>query len=1228
MHSCVGPAGPAYRARVRPGPAFGPKYRAQAQPGPNRAGPAQRRPGPTPRPNYRLFPFAQRGPVPYLMLLIEGPPVSVWTVETLRPYQQSVLIREMGRNVVEDEESAGKTSRLWNNPKVIKTFRKQRVPTITSIEGIMFEGGGGTSGFSAPCLQEMDRLRLFYIHNAKLKGFPHFPEDLKWLSLPHCQCFEMPTSVSIPGEVTVLHIYGNDDVANVLLEKCTSRNMVFNKLKVLDLSLTSITITPDFSCIPCLAKLTLDNCKELVEVHESVGQLKSLIWLSLTVCMKLLKLPNTICQLTSLEFLSLCGCWNLLDLPKQLGNIASLKHLDFRTGSSHIRTLPDSMRRLHDLEHLLIDHNMLGISSDSDDLVAASKLISHSAYVLDVLPDPCCRRKTKLELIDDTFEELTETFIRWENLESLILNCESLKSLPAGIGQLQKLKVLEMFENLKILSLDGDPMNVTPSFSCLPCLEKLMLMNCKELIEVHESIESLKKLQFLKITGCTMLERLPDNICELRSLKSLNLMGCVKLSSLPERLVDHMELLEELFLDQTGIRSLPAASMGKLPTSLRSLSIKNCQSLKGNIPVSLISPLETLVDLHIIGGPFKGMSNNDYFELKSTISLRASTSWEFMDALPISCCESILRFCFTNKRIEKLTDSIGRFGHVECMTLRCKMLKVLPNSIGKLKNLKDLTLKCHTLALFDCIYLSESLERLVVECIEFEPLPSPSKTIGTSTASSSKNVKESKKSLLSLDNWEASLKIRATRVMKKLKKFYLCAKQITATPDFSFAPYLEDLILRNCEMLTEVHKSVETLGNLKSLSIKGCNALEGLPHIICHLTSLEWLELSQHFDLSSSPENLGLRETRIKSILTSTEKLTQLQYLNLQNSCPGWGNFKGIVFQVRSLEISGSCWELVTALSSSRLHSVEILVITDDQIEALPDSIAQMQKLKHLKLKCQSLKAQPKWIGQLKQLRTFVLDCNNIPPFIDEMCSWEHIEIRLSVRCFHLETVTPTIEGLQNVKCIANFIRQMMGCWGLETLPDLDVSLGGLRELSLSRCKNMISCLDLSEAGIVELPPWLGCFENMTHLKLNNITQNDVLLSGLSHMTSLEELDLSGSNLESLPSCISSFSRLMVLKISGCKQLHTIPHLSAVLRVLDASNCSKLTGLPNFSNLHSLRKLSLRGCNSLEYIPGFETIATKIEYLELPGPSGGIECSNLSNDFKNRVFMLLLILVE
>ncbi|CAN6446076.1 unnamed protein product [Victoria cruziana] len=133
------------------------------------------------------------------------------------------------------------------------------------------------------------------------------------------------------------------------------------------------------------------------------------------------------------------------------------------------------------------------------------------------------------------------------------------------------------------------------------------------------------------------------------------------------------------------------------------------------------------------------------------------------------------------------------------------------------------------------------------------------------------------------------------------------------------------------------------------------------------------------------------------------------------------------------------------------------------------------------------------------------------------------------------------------------------------------------------------------------------------------------------------------NSFESLPSCINDFSRLEVLKVSGCKQLRSIPHLSSpvletldisgceqldsvlppsssVLEAFDASDCKNLKEMPDFSNMPSLKYLYLGGCNSLDSIPGFQTIAENIWKLKLPGPSGGIESSNLSDDFRNQVF--------
>ncbi|CAN6446074.1 unnamed protein product [Victoria cruziana] len=421
-------------------------------------------------------------------------------------------IRDMGRKIVEDEGKGKSCSPLWKYDDLkVKRALQGRPKGVRSIQGIVFvsqEEEDEMEQLCSPDLQQMHELRMFHVRGGRFEGLPRFPETLKWLGLPDCK-HQVPTdAASITGDdLVVLDLYKNNDVADLLLS--TSRTQIFLNLKILDLSFTHITTTPDFSTIPRLVKLTLVGCWELVEVGESVGKLKNLAWLNLRRCRKLRELPDTICNLTSLEFLSLEDCEMLVQLPEEFGNFTSLKHLDLRTGTW--LSLPKSMRKLCGLENMLIGKNIRGIISTGSDrcLVAASQLICSSAAVIEALPDACCKRKTQLQLIDDVVEDLTDLFVRrWENMES-------------------------------------------------------MTLNCKELIEVHGSIGIFNKLKFLKITGCPMLERLPDSICELGSLESLDLKGCKNLSSLPQGWGDRLCSLRELCLDETGIRSPPALK-GKL----------------------------------------------------------------------------------------------------------------------------------------------------------------------------------------------------------------------------------------------------------------------------------------------------------------------------------------------------------------------------------------------------------------------------------------------------------------------------------------------------------------------------------------------------------------------------------------------------------------------------------------------------------------------------------------
>jgi hypothetical protein len=70
--------------------------------------------------------------------------------------------------------------------------------------------------------------------------------------------------------------------------------------------------------------LILEGCTNLVELHESIEQLKGLVLLNLNGCNNLKNLPRSISNFKSLERLNLSGL-KLDELPEKLENMISLE---------------------------------------------------------------------------------------------------------------------------------------------------------------------------------------------------------------------------------------------------------------------------------------------------------------------------------------------------------------------------------------------------------------------------------------------------------------------------------------------------------------------------------------------------------------------------------------------------------------------------------------------------------------------------------------------------------------------------------------------------------------------------------------------------------------------------------------------------------------------------------------------------------------------------------------
>ncbi|KAJ0900128.1 putative leucine-rich repeat domain superfamily [Helianthus annuus] len=87
--------------------------------------------------------------------------------------------------------------------------------------------------------------------------------------------------------------------------------------------------------------------------------------------------------------------------------------------------------------------------------------------------------------------------------------------------------------NLKILDLSYSQLIKTPDFKGLPCLERLILVGCESLEEIHPSIGYHKRLVLVDMNFCKRLKRFPP-IIQMQMLETLNLQFCRQLQLFPD----------------------------------------------------------------------------------------------------------------------------------------------------------------------------------------------------------------------------------------------------------------------------------------------------------------------------------------------------------------------------------------------------------------------------------------------------------------------------------------------------------------------------------------------------------------------------------------------------------------------------------------------------------------------------------------------------------------------
>ncbi|KAJ6885436.1 TMV resistance protein N [Populus alba x Populus x berolinensis] len=167
--------------------------------------------------------------------------------------------------------------------------------------------------FPADAFRKMTDVKFLQLNYTNFHGsLEHFPKNLIWL------CWHGLSSRSIPNHVCLEKLVVLDLSRSCLVDAWKGK-LFLPKLKVLDLRHSRDLIrTPDFSGLPALEKLILEDCIRLVQIHNSIGDLQRLLILNLRNCSSLIELPEEMSRLNSLQELVLDGCSNLDILNMEL----------------------------------------------------------------------------------------------------------------------------------------------------------------------------------------------------------------------------------------------------------------------------------------------------------------------------------------------------------------------------------------------------------------------------------------------------------------------------------------------------------------------------------------------------------------------------------------------------------------------------------------------------------------------------------------------------------------------------------------------------------------------------------------------------------------------------------------------------------------------------------------------------------------------------------------------
>ncbi|XP_031387055.1 disease resistance protein TAO1-like [Punica granatum] len=302
------------------------------------------------------------------------------------------FLRYLGREIVRNEspDEPGKCSRLWNHEDAISTLQNRK--GTRKVFGLGLAFNDESKSFSPGDFNPLSNLRFLKLDQANIQG--DFRNCLPTLrSLDWAGCSKMADLLNLHlDDVVILDLsysqITRDTYSWTEIMKST------RKLKVLDLkACVNLSGCLEFPAPMTLKVLTLEDCRRLRQIDQSIRYLKELESLNLKMCCEVAYLLSELSFMTCLKELLIDGTSvSKLHFPK--GSMKQLETLSVH-GCKQLGEITDSIGGLQSLLHLALD--------------------------------------------DAIIEKLPRSIGELAKLESLSLrNCQNLLELPDSVGGLDR----------------------------------------------------------------------------------------------------------------------------------------------------------------------------------------------------------------------------------------------------------------------------------------------------------------------------------------------------------------------------------------------------------------------------------------------------------------------------------------------------------------------------------------------------------------------------------------------------------------------------------------------------------------------------------------------------------------------------------------------------------------------------------------------------------------------